>query len=199
MHEASFLRTEGNERRQYLKIFVLGECIAAALVNTVGHSVTGDYDNELPKMQYMIDSDFIKEPRHNVFWHELLRNQLYYTSKRNPLPILHKWGKKGHPFLEKHTENGQLNFNELFSRRLNFVPSHEHYEIRIADAVNTIVSRYLNKRQCIKAYKMVKQCFCKDKRVCQFVLSDFDLQSYHYDPNENPWRKLSEELNSHNI
>ena len=29
---------------QYLKVFVLGECMAAALVNTVGHSVSGGYD-----------------------------------------------------------------------------------------------------------------------------------------------------------
>ncbi len=173
---------------QYLKIFVLGECIAAALVNTVGHAIAGGYDKELPNMQYLIDRDFVKEPRHNTFWHELLRNHLYHTSKRTPLPILDKWKKTGHPFLDKYMKNGYMNFNELFWKRLEFVSSHEHFEIRIADAVNTIISRYFNDRQCVKAYKLIKPYFCQDKKIHKFVLSDFDLQSYHYDPNENPWR-----------
>jgi hypothetical protein len=44
---------------QYLKVYILGECLAAALVNTVGHAVTGGYDEELPRMQFLIDRDFI--------------------------------------------------------------------------------------------------------------------------------------------
>ena len=120
---------------QFLKIYVLGDCVAEALVNTVGHSVTGKYDNELTRTRYLIDRDFIREPRHNSFWHELLRNQIYHASKKNPLPLLKKWKKKGHPFLTKYMKNGILNLNELFWKRLEFVSSHMFFEIRIADAV----------------------------------------------------------------
>ncbi len=179
---------------QFLKIYVLGDCIAEALVNTVGHSITGKYDNELPNIRYLIDRDFIKEPRHNSFWHELLRNQIYHSSKTNPLPLLKKWKKQGHPFLTKYMKDGYMNLNELFWKRLEFVSSHIYFEIRIADAVNTIISRYFNKHECINAYKIIKKFICKDRRVHKIILKDFDLKSYRYDPNDNPWRLSPEEL-----
>lgn len=179
---------------QLLKIIVLGECISAALINTVGHSIVGGYDNELTYLRYLIDRDFVKEPRHNAFWHELLRNQLYQISKRTPLPIVDKWLEKGHPFLDKYMENGHLNLNELFWKRLEFVPSHDYFEIRIADATNTIVSRFINQHRCASAYKLIKPLFCKDKRIPQFVINDFDLESYHYDSKDNPWLNIQEDL-----
>lgn len=197
--DAKFYQEFGNWLKklsyaQYLKIFLLGECIATALVNTVGHSISGKYDKELPNIRYLIDKDFIKEPRHNSFWHELLRNQLYYSSRKNPLPLLKKRRKQGHPFLDIYMKNGHMNFNELFWKRLEFVPSHIHFEIRTADAVNTIVTRYFNQHSCIDAYRVIKTVFCKDKRVQKYILEDFDLQSYRYDPAENPWQKSPEEF-----
>ena len=163
---------------QYLKVYILGECLAAALVNTVGHAVTGGYDEEeLPRIQFLIDQDFIKEQRPNAFWRELLRNHLYHASKENPLPILGRWKTKGHPFLEKYTSHGRLNFNELFWKHCTFVFSHEHFEIRIADAVNTILSRYFNKRQCRNAYALIRQCFLRDRKVNEVILNDFDIEA----------------------
>jgi hypothetical protein len=174
----------------YLKVLILGECLAAAMVNTIGHAVTGGFDEELTRMRFLIDRDFIMEPRHNVFWHELLRNQLYDASKTNPIPLLDKWKKKGHPFLEKYTRNGRLDFNELFGKHLEFVASHEHFEIRIADAVNTVLSRFFNQRRCTSAYRLLCSCFLRDGKVRQLVLNDFDLATYRYDPNDNPWGKM---------
>jgi hypothetical protein len=173
---------------QYVKILLLGECIAAAMTNTVGHSISEGYDDELPRMKFVIDQDFIREPSPNAFWHELLRNQLYDVSKDDPLPFLKKWKTKGHPFLAKYTRNGRLNFNELFWKQCGFVRSHEYFEIRIADAVNTIVSRYLNRGQCRRAYILVRQCFLYDKRIKQLLLNDFNLETWRYDPNDNPWQ-----------
>ncbi len=40
---------------QTLKIIVLGKCIVAALVNSVGHSISGKYDYELPNLRFLID------------------------------------------------------------------------------------------------------------------------------------------------
>jgi hypothetical protein len=164
------------------------------MVNAVGHAITGGYDEtELPRMKFLVDRDFIKEPRPNLFWHELLRNQLYYASKEDPLPVLETWETRGHPFLERYTRNGRLNFNELFWKQCAFVPSHDHFEIRIADAVNTIVSRYFNKYQCRDAYALIRQCFLRDGRIQEVILNDFDLVTWRYDPADNPWRKIANE------
>jgi|CXWL01.1.fsa_nt_gi hypothetical protein len=173
---------------QYLKIVVLGECVTAAMVNAIGHSITGHYDEELTRMRFQIDRDFIKEPRHNWFWHEVLRNQLYNSSKSNPIPLLKKWKRKGHPFLEKYARNGRLDFNELFWKQCEFVTSHDHFEIRIADIVSTIVSRFFNRRRCTQAYSLVRKCFLADGKMRQLVLNDFDMNEYRHDPNDNPWR-----------
>ncbi|HLC26961.1 MAG TPA: DUF3800 domain-containing protein [bacterium] len=175
----------------FLKIIVLGDCISSAMVNTVGHSISGKYDEELTRMRFIIDQDFIKGSRRNLFWHEVLRCQLYHESKSNPIPLLNKWKKKGHPFLEKYYRDGRLDFNELFWNQCEFASSHEHFELRISDAVNTIVSRYFNRACCLEAYRLVRTCFLKDRKVEQIVLKDFDLSSYHYNPGDNPWRKLS--------
>ena len=98
------------------------------------------------------------------------------------MPILKEWKKSGHPFLDMYHKNGSFDFNLLFRKNCGFVPSHEHFEIRIADAVNTISSRYLNDGRCGRAYNLVRRRILRDGHVQQFVLQDFDLSSYRYDP-----------------
>jgi hypothetical protein len=175
---------------QYLKLLILGECIAAAMVNTVGHAISGRYDEELTRMRFLIDRDFIKEPHSIRFWREILRNQLYNHSRMNPVPVLRKWKAKGHPFLEKYTRNGHLDFNELFTQHCSFGSSHECFEIRIADAINTIAHRFTNKRECKAAYTLIRSCFLMDGKIHGLVLRDFDLEQWRYNPEDNPWRKM---------
>lgn len=173
-----------------MKIIVLGACITKALANTVWHAITGRFEDELLRIRYLIDKDFIKEQRHNIFWHELLQNQLYNFSKTNPLPLNEKWKSKGHPFLEKYGKNGRLNFNDLFWNQCAFVSSHENFEIRIADAANTIISRYYNKGECRQAYLLVQHCFLRNRNIAEMLLQDINLEDYQYDPSKNPWRNL---------
>jgi len=45
---------------QYLKIALLGECIARSLVNAFGHSIAGGYDYELMRLRYVIDRDWLR-------------------------------------------------------------------------------------------------------------------------------------------
>jgi len=179
---------------QYLKIFVLGRCIQKALANTVGHAITGKYEDELLRIRFFIDRDFIKSPQPEIFWRELLRNQIFHASKTKPIPLLNKWQKKGHPFLEKYAKDGVLNFNELFRKHCKFVNSHENFEIRIADNISTIFSRYHNKRECVTAYDLIKHCILADGTISKFVLNDFDLSAWHPSKEENPWLKSGEEL-----
>lgn len=133
----------------FLKIEMLGACIYAASVNTVGHSINGGYDKqELPRIRYKIDRDFIREPRHLLFWRIPLRNQIYHESKAEPLPLLKQWQRTGHPFLETFGSERHAAITEIFETRCDFLRSHEHFEIRMADAVGTIMNRFWNHRTC---------------------------------------------------
>jgi len=172
---------------QVLKIKVLGECIVAALVNSVRHSISGNYDYELPNLRFLIDRDFIRERRPDLFWHELLRNQLWRASKTNPVPLLNKWKKDGHPFLDKFWREGDLDFNELFWKQCSFVHSHESFEVRIADLINTILARYCNNKGCREPYHLVRRCFLYHGRITQLVLDDFNLAEWRYDPTGGPF------------
>jgi len=174
---------------QFVKILLLGECVSRAMVNSVGHSISGGYDqDELPRMRFLIDRDFIKQPRHDVFWHEVLRNQLYWHSMRDPIPMLKEWEKKGHPFLEMYTrDDGARDWNKLFWKNCTFAFSHEHFEIRIADIVGTIMYRFLNNHGCTDAYDLLRPCFARDGSISQVVLNDFDLERCQYDHIPNPW------------
>jgi hypothetical protein len=172
----------------YLKIWVLGGCIYTALVNTIGHSISGGHDiQELPRIRYKIDRDFIKEPQHLVFWRILLRNQLWSHSALDPLPVLHTWKQQNHPFLEIFGDERHAAITGIFEQRCDFLLSHEHFEIRLADTVATILNRYWNHQRCAPQYDLIVRSFLRDKRVNGIILNDFDLLSYRYDPSDNPW------------
>lgn len=176
----------------YLKIYLLGECIVHSLINAIGHSISGNYDDELPRLRFMIDRDFIRNNTHWLYWRDLLRNQLWHISEEHPIPYLDKWDKKGHPFLDKYTRNGRPDLGKLFSENCDFCPSHTNFEIRIADAVGTIIRRHFDNNSCREAYNYLKYCFCKDGKIVGIELSDFDLTTYKYHPELNPW--LAEQI-----
>jgi hypothetical protein len=175
---------------QYLKILLLGECIVHSLINSFGHSISGKYDDELVRLRLLIDRDFVKEPRSNIFWHELLRNQLFHITKEHPVPMLDRWEKRGHPVIDKYRINGVFDLNELFWKHTEFVKSHEYFEVRIADVVATIFNRYYNRRECIKAFTLVKPSIARGGRVVSIILNDFDVEQWQYDPDANPWKSL---------
>jgi hypothetical protein len=172
----------------FVKILTLGHCITRAMVNAIGHSVSARYHrDELPRLRFLIDRDFIKQPRHDVFWHEVLRNQLYANSLTDPIPMLDTWEKTGHPFVELYTrEDGETDYNKLFWNNCTFGFSHQHFEIRMADIVATILYRFLNKKGCAEAYKLVRTCFARDRSIFGISLNDVDLENYRYDRNNNP-------------
>jgi hypothetical protein len=173
--------------QQRMKILLLEKCVADSFTNAIGHSISGKYDSELTRIRFKIDKDFVREPRTEIFWRELLRNELYSRSVEHPIPVLKEWEENGHPFLDMYHKNGSFDFNLLFRKNCGFENSHEHFEIRVADAVNTIFSRFLNDRRCGRAYNLVRRCILRDGHVQQFVLRDFDLSSYRYDPSKNPF------------
>lgn len=171
----------------FLKIVLLGHCIVKSLTNCVGHAISGGYDSELTELQFIIDRDFVRTPRHEIFWKEILRNQLYHITQKAPMLIASEWRSTGHPFLDKFTRHGKLDLNELFTKNLSFAPSHQRPELRIADMTATIVSRCLNQRRCGEAFAIVRRAFMHHGKIEQIELGDFDLGSWRYDPAKNPY------------
>jgi hypothetical protein len=171
-----------------LKVTLLGECIVDALINAIGHSVSGGYDAELVDLRFVIDRDFVRGPRRLSFWREILRNQLWQITCRKPIPLVKEWWDTGHPFLTKIIRNGTPDLNDLFVNNCCFGSSHEHPEVRIADMTAAIVSRYINRRQCAAAYQIVRRFFLSHGKIVQVELRDFDLDAWRYDPAKNPYR-----------
>ncbi len=91
--------------------------------------------------------------------------------------------------MDKFREKGYLDFNELFGKQCSFVNSHETFEIRIADIVNTILARYYNNKGSYEAYRLIRQCFLHHGRITQLVLNDFNLAEWRYDPTKGPFGK----------
>lgn len=178
----------------YLKIVLLGECIVNALVNTIGHAVSGGYEDELLGLRYIIDRDFVRNPRHRTFWGEILRNQLWQITNKTPILLVKEWRTSGHPFLDKFTRNGRLDMNELFVRHCTFEASHQHAELRMADMTVAILNRYLNRRQCSAAYALVRRFFLRDGKIQKIELRDFDLDAWHYDPSKNPYGSFARKV-----
>jgi hypothetical protein len=174
---------------QFLKIFLLGECISQSLQNAIGHSYVGRFDEELVRLRYLIDKDFIREPKPNLYWHEILRNVLYDRFKREPMPIPMDWERRKHPYLVKYGKN----MRELFWDHLAFVESKDNFEVRIADAVATIFHRRLNRSGCHEAFRLIRSRIAQGQMIRRVVLQDFDLATWKYDPADNPWKKISEQ------
>ncbi|MHB9003909.1 MAG: DUF3800 domain-containing protein [Coriobacteriia bacterium] len=171
---------------QFLKIVMLSRCIHSSLVHSFGHSIAGGYEEELIRLSYLIDRDFVRQERTRAFWLELLRNQVWHQSKMHPLPMLDTWDDN-HPVVAAYTRNGRFDMNKLFVHSLQFARSHECFEVRIADIVASILSRNLNTGSCEKAAAMVDRCLAGDKGIAALVLDDFDRDAWSYDSSDNPW------------
>jgi hypothetical protein len=171
----------------FLKILLLGQCIVNSFTNSVGHAISDGYDTELTNLQFVIDRDFVRGPRYLTFWREILRNQLWQITQKTPMLIPSEWRSRGHPFLDKFIRDGKPDLNELFTKNLSFAPSHQHPELRIADMTAAIISRYLNYKRCSEAFIVVRRAFLHHGKIELIELNDFDLDSWRYDPTENPY------------
>ena len=179
--------------QQFMKVIVLSICIVDSFTNAVGHSISGRYDDELTRLRFKIDRDFIRGLPVERFWRELLRNGLYNRTLERPLPIPNTWKKRGHPFLKMYEkDDGTYDFNQLFTKHCSFGLSHEHFEIRISDGVNTIFSRYLNGGSCAPAYTLIRHSILRDGKIIQIVLGDSDLSEWRYDATNNQFGDLSD-------
>lgn len=175
---------------EYLKIQLLGACIGEALASAFGTSVAGRYPDELLHLRYVIDRDFVRGRRSDLFWHEFLRNQLHAQSVTRPVPIPERWRTRPHPVLAEYAFDGQLDMNKVFWSRLAFSPSHESFELRIADVVATIVRRHLNSTGGAEAFAAIRP-FLAPRELIVLALEDFDPARRSAGPMVNPWLRMS--------
>ncbi|MEN9549628.1 MAG: hypothetical protein RIR12_2219 [Bacteroidota bacterium] len=144
----------------FIKLVILRNIIAKAFHKAIGVSILLELLNDnnsenLLNLEIIIDQDFIRGNDPTIFWKELLRTYFITKTKQNPLPALDTWKEKGHPFLTKHKneKDGILNFNDFFKNKCNFVESHKHFEVQIADIIAIIINRTHNRQKAIKAYE----------------------------------------------
>ncbi len=173
---------------QYIKILLLGIIIYKSLKNTMGISLAWEMDDEILAIEFIIDEIFIKGQAQNTFWHEILRNQIYSESVKEPLPMLIEWEETGHPFIDKYlNDEGMLDLNNLFWNNCEFAKSHEKYEIRIADTVNTILSNHYNYKKRFKNGKSFFLSIVPKRNIDHIVLNDFDFEKAIGKVPFNPW------------
>lgn len=173
--------------QQYLKIVMLGKIIVSSLSKSIGTAIASDFDHELINLKFLIDKDHIRGPEQNSFWREILRNQLYFFSHSYPLTLLDTWQNTGHPFLDKYKKGGKINLNRLFWENCSYEDSSQHFEIRLSDAVNTILSRYHNLGRNEEAYRLLIKLLMMDQKIVHIVLPDFDLEERKRNRGPNPW------------
>lgn len=173
---------------QYIKIILLGIIIYKSLKNTMGISLAWKMDDEILDIKFIIDEIFIKGKEQNIFWHEILRNQIYSSSVEEPLPMLIEWEETGHPFIDKYiNDEGIFDLNDLFWNNCEFAKSHENYEIRIADTVSTILSNHYNYKISFKNGKSFFQSIVPKRNIEHIVLNDFDFEKEIGKVPFNPW------------
>ena len=158
---------------QFLKILILNNAICHSLEQTIGASILLELlckdEKNLLNIKLKIDRDFINAQEPKTFWGDFLRNTFKRFTDKYPIPVLDEWEKNGHPFLEKYgTTDGKLDFKEILRDNTQFLHSHEHFEIQMADITGTIYHRYQNKNTCKPAYdKIVERLSGKKHKIIQ--------------------------------
>ena len=176
--------------QQFVKLQLLGQIISSSYRNSFGTAISSGFDDELVNTKFILDKDHIRGREQNSFWREILRNQMYSYSVKNPLPLLDEWQKTGHPFLDKYGAEGFINLNRLFWKNCSFEDSKSHFELRIADAVNTILSTYHNDKKNVRSFSLLKHLFMGDQKITGFLFHDFNLDERWESRGPNPWSKL---------
>jgi len=144
----------------FFKLILLRSIIVQAFNTAIGVSILleslGDNNSDnLLNIQFKIDQDFVRGDDPTIYWKELLRTHFISKTIQNPIPVLDSWKEMEHPFLRKYKseKDGTLNFNDLFKQSCNFVQSHEHFEVQIADIVGIIINRFHNRDRAVEACK----------------------------------------------
>lgn len=162
--------------REYLKMMCLKNCLRDTLHNLMVNCIIKDRIDEILNIQYKIDRDFLNDE--NIYWSDYLRKSIENDSKQRPFPMLDTWGDD-HPIKKKYLIEGNdgrkgFDLNSIFRDNLNFLESHEHPEIRIADIMAIILNRYWNRGELQREHTVLTNTLTVKDAHIQLKFEDFD-------------------------
>jgi hypothetical protein len=131
-------------------------------------------DSNIKKFSFKIDKDFVNAENAKIMWTELLRQFWDDFSKRKKLPLIDIADKEKFPSIEDYKiDQGKSNLRKVFRDRTHFLASDEHFEIRMADIVGTILHRFQNKGNCKEiAEKILAHLGGKKENYSELTLND---------------------------
>lgn len=131
-------------------------------------------DSNIKNFGFKIDKDFVNAENTKIMWTELLRQFWADFSKLKPLPLIDIADKEKYPEIEHYKfDKGKSNLKKVFRDRTHFLTSEEHFEIRMADIVGTILHRFQNKGRCKEiAEKILSHLGGKRENYIELILND---------------------------
>lgn len=167
------------KNRNYQEIIKL-KCLETLIGQTLNYGfpysqlryILDKDEKNITNFSFKIDKDFISAKNVQIYWTELLRNFWLEFSSRNPLRLIDLPDKEEYPEMEHYKLDGKKsNFKKVFRDRTSFLPSEDHFEIRMADIIGTILHRYQNKNRCEEiAEKILSNLGGKRDNYRQIVL-----------------------------
>lgn len=176
-----------------LKNFILAEMIGFSFIEHVVQVILDNQDRTLGTIQIKIDEDFVRQPQTIIFWKDLLRSHFYSYTYQHPIPILKEW-PDDHPFYAaRNKPKGSrilVDVDNVFRNGCNFVRSHEHPEIQIADILASIIGGYQNKKIFRSSYSRVRSKMIPIRRSPITLFRMASPKNSHPDSAPNPYEML---------
>lgn len=134
-------------------------------------------DTNIKNFSFKIDKDFIRADNVKIMWNELLRQFWQEFSKHDKLPLVDFGLKEENPVKKEYGfDDRHSNLKKVVRDRTNFLNSEEHFEIRIADILGTIIHRYQNKGQCGEIYGEIEKHLSSKKRNFSHLILNEDVE-----------------------
>ena len=128
--------------QHYFKLILLRRLILKSFRKVAKLSLlpeTSDFKTLEKYFNIKIDKDFIRGVDSTKYWKELLKTHFWVNLNKKPLP-----------------QSFKLNWDDIISEKCNFVESHEHFEVQIADIIGIIINRFLNRNKAVEAFKKLE-------------------------------------------
>lgn len=163
-----------------MKIKCLDQLLTMSLNRVIGYSqLKYLLDNEemtnISRLEFKVDKDFVKAQNVKIIWGELFRQFWQQHSQKYPVPLINLWSPENHPVHKvfPYDDAGKINMTSVFRERTHFLDSKEHWEIRLADLVGTILHRYQNKGRCeVIAKKLLVNLSKKQNNYLHIALNE---------------------------
>lgn len=175
-----------------LKTWILSEMICYSFRMHVIKTILDNQDKTLGEIKIEIDRDFVRQPRHILFWKDFLRNKLYSYTYQKPILIISEWSEDHPFFLAKNKNQGERfnDVNHIFRNNCNFLHSHQSPLIQVSDIISTIIYNYLNYNKFERAFDLLKQFFIfeKSKPILRLRMTTPEVSKPN--PAPNPYLKI---------